>query len=192
MCIRDSSWIEGASGDGRRVSWFAPQNQGGGRWLKTPGSGGAGVGLGTDGGDGRRAASSAVRRPRRERCLGPRRGGRNLPVREVLAVFSKPATYPGFADPPKPRTGTSSTWRHRSKDFESKKEAPPSIEAIQRAAADPTGLTGPMDRSGRGSRVFKSPLLQVMGFEFLESFLVFPSTSPWSRLGPRSRTQWKV
>ena len=23
------SWIEGASGDGRRVSWFAPQNQGG-------------------------------------------------------------------------------------------------------------------------------------------------------------------
>ena len=24
------SWIEGASGDGRRVSWFAPQNQGGG------------------------------------------------------------------------------------------------------------------------------------------------------------------
>ena len=28
------SWIEGASGDGRRVSWFAPQNQGGGRRLK--------------------------------------------------------------------------------------------------------------------------------------------------------------
>ena len=25
------SWTEGASGDGRRVSWFAPQNQGGGR-----------------------------------------------------------------------------------------------------------------------------------------------------------------
>ena len=25
------SCIEGASGDGRRVSWFAPQNQGGGR-----------------------------------------------------------------------------------------------------------------------------------------------------------------
>ena len=30
------SWIEGASGDGRRVSWFAPQNQVGGRRLKTP------------------------------------------------------------------------------------------------------------------------------------------------------------
>ena len=30
------SWIEGASADGRRVSWFAPQNQGGGRRLKTP------------------------------------------------------------------------------------------------------------------------------------------------------------
>ena len=110
------SWIEGASGDGRRVSWFAPQNQGGGRRLKTPSRGGTGVGLGTDGGDGRlrrlgpccgrggdgrRAASRAVRRPRRERHLGPRRGGGNLPARGVLAVFSKPATYPGFADPPK-------------------------------------------------------------------------------------------
>jgi len=28
------NWIEGASGDGRRVSWFAPQNQGGGRRSK--------------------------------------------------------------------------------------------------------------------------------------------------------------
>ena len=118
------SWIEGASGDGRRVSWFAPQNQGGGRRLKTPSRGGTGVGLGTDGGDGRRrrlgprcgrggdgrrAASRAVRRPRRERRLGPRRGGGNLPARGVLAVFSKPANYPGFADPSKPRTGSSST-----------------------------------------------------------------------------------
>ena len=73
------SWIEGASGDGRRVSCFAQQNQGGGRWLKTPSRGGTGVGLGTSGGDGfrwrlgsrcgrggdgRRAASRAVRRPR--------------------------------------------------------------------------------------------------------------------------------
>ena len=149
--------------------------------MKTPSRGGTGVGLGTDGddgrrrrlgprcgrgGDGRRAVSRAVRRPRRERRLGPRRGGGNLPAREVLVVFSKPATYPGFADPPKLRTETSSTWRHRSKDFESKKETPPSIESVQRAAADPTGLTDPMDRSdrsGRGSRVFKSPLLQVVG-----------------------------
>ena len=30
------SWIEGASADGWRVSWFAPQNQAGGRRLKTP------------------------------------------------------------------------------------------------------------------------------------------------------------
>ena len=30
------SWIEGASSDGRRVSWFAPQNQAGGWRLKTP------------------------------------------------------------------------------------------------------------------------------------------------------------
>ena len=95
----------------------------------------------------------AVRRLRQERRLGPRRGGRNLPARGVLAVFSKPSTYPCFTDPPKQRTGSSSTWWHRSKDFESKKEAPPSIEAVQRGAADPTGLTGPLDRSGRSSRV---------------------------------------
>ena len=109
-------WIEDASDNERRVFWFAPQNQGGGRRLKMPSRGGTDVGLGTDGGDGRRrrlephcgrggdgrrAASRAVRRPRRERRLGPRRGGGNLPAREVLAVFSKPATYPGFADPPK-------------------------------------------------------------------------------------------
>ena len=131
------SWIEGASTGGWRVSWFAPQNQAGGRRLKTPSRGGTGVGLGTDGGDGRRrrlgprcgrggdgrrAASRAVRRPRRERRLGPRRGGGNLPARGVLAVFSKPATYPGFADPPKPRTRSSSRWRHRGEDFVSKKE----------------------------------------------------------------------
>jgi len=105
----------------------------------------ASIGLGTDGGDvrrrrlgpycgrggdGRRAASRAVRRPRRERRLGPRRGGENLPAREILAVFSKPATYPGYADPPKPRTGSSSTWRHHSVDFESKKETPPSRSCI--------------------------------------------------------------
>ena len=139
------SWIKGASGDGRRVSWFTPQNQGGGRRLKTPNRGGTGVGLGTDGGDGRRrrlgphcgrggdgrrAASRAVRRPRRERRLGPRCGDGNLPMRRVLAVFSKPATYPGFADPPKPRTGSSSTWRHRGEDFDSKKEPRPSDESM--------------------------------------------------------------
>ena len=134
------SWIEGASGDGSRVSWFAPQNQAGGRRLKTPSHGGTGIGLGTDGGDGRRrrlgprcgrggdgrrTASRAVRRPRRER-----RGGGNLPARGVLAVFSKPATYPGFADPPKPRTGSSSTWRHRGEDFDSKKKPRPSDESM--------------------------------------------------------------
>ena len=46
------SRIEGASGDGRWVSWFAPQNQGGRRRLKTPSRGGTGVGLGTGGGTG--------------------------------------------------------------------------------------------------------------------------------------------
>src|SRR6185312_1304195 len=44
------SWIEGASADGRRVSWFVPQNQVGGRRLKTPSRGGTGVSLGTGGG----------------------------------------------------------------------------------------------------------------------------------------------
>ena len=166
--------------------------------------GGTGVGLGTDGGDGRRrrleprcgrggdrrrAASRAVRRPRRERRLGPRCGGGNLPAREVLAIFSKPATYPGFADPPKPRTGTSMTWRHRSKDFESKKEAPPSIEAIQRAAADPTGLTGLAAAAG-----YKYPTSPWL-VESLESFsilFVFPFPCPCSRLGPMTPTQKRV
>ena len=80
-------------------------------------------------------------------------------------------------------------------DFGSKKETPLTIESVQQAAADRTGLTGPMDRSnrsGRGSRVFKSPLLQVVGFESLESFSVFPSPSPYSKLGPRSPTQMNV
>ena len=73
------------------------------------------------GGDGRRAASRAVRRPRRERRPGPRRGGENLPTCGVLAVFSKPATSPGFADPSKPWIRSASTWRHRREGFESKK-----------------------------------------------------------------------
>src|SRR6185437_14955259 len=84
------------------------------------------------GGDGRRAASRAFRRPRRERRLGPRRGGGNLPAHGVLAVFSELATYPGFADPPKLRTGSSSTWRYRGEDFVSKKEPQPSDEIVYR------------------------------------------------------------
>ena len=46
------SWIEGASSDEWRVSWFAPQNQVGGWQLKTPSRGDTGVGLGTGGGTG--------------------------------------------------------------------------------------------------------------------------------------------
>ena len=95
------------------------------------------------GGDGRRAASRAVRRPRRERRLGPRRGGRNLPAREVLAVFSKLSTYLGFADPPKPRTGSSSRRRHRGEDFVPKEEPRPSDEIVYKGCCRPTGLTGP-------------------------------------------------
>ena len=171
--------------------------------MKTPSRGGTGVGLGIDGGDGRRrrleprcgrggdgrrAAFRAVRRPRRERSLGPRRGGGNLPAREVLAVFSKPATYPGFADPPKPRTGTSSTWRHRSKDFESKKETPPSIEIVQRAAADPTGLTGLAAATGYLSRPFSRSWASSLS----SPFLFTPSPSSCSRSRPRSPTQKRV
>ena len=65
-----------------------------------------------------------------ERCPRPRRGGGNLPARKVLAVFSKPATYPGFADPPKPRTGSSSPRLHRGEDFDSKKEPRSSDESL--------------------------------------------------------------
>ena len=149
------------------------QNQGGGRRLKTPSRGGTGVGLGTGGGDGRRprlgprggrrgdgrrAASRAVRRPRRERRLGRRRGGGNLPARGVLAVFTKPATSPGFADPSKPWIRSASTWRHRGEGFESKKETPPSDEIVYRFSAAPTGLTG-LGAAG----LYKSPPSPVRG-----------------------------
>ena len=53
------------------------------------------------GGDGHRAASRAVRRPRREQRPGPQRGDGNLPARGVLAVFLKTGHLPGFRGPPK-------------------------------------------------------------------------------------------
>ena len=115
----------------------------------------------------------------------PRRGSGNLPAREVLAVFSKPATYSGFADPPKPRTGTSSMWRHRSKDFESKKETPPSIESVQRAAADPTGLAAAIGYLSR-------PFSRSWASSLSSPFLFTPSPSSCSRSGPRSPTQKRV
>ena len=68
------------------------------------------------------------------RRVEPRCGVGNLPARGVLVVFSKPATYPGFADPPKPR----------NRIF------------IDRVAADPIGLTGPLDQSGH-SQAYLSP-----------------------------------
>ena len=139
------------------------------------------------GGDGRRAACRAVRRPRRERRLGPRRGGGNLPAREVLAVFSKPATYPGFADPPKTADQNfvdmaASQQRLRVEE----RKFPPSIESVQRAAADPTGLAAAVG--------YKYPHQPVAGcgsgvFCFL---FVFPFPCPCSRLGPRSPTQREV
>ena len=44
--------------------------------------------------------------------------------------FLKIGHLPGFRGPPKPRTGSSSTWRHRGEGFESKKETPPSDEIL--------------------------------------------------------------
>ena len=85
-----------------------------------------------------------------------------------MTVFSKPATYPGFADPPKPRPESSSTWRHRREDFGSKKETPPLIEDMYRAAADPTGLTGLAAAAG-----YLSPPHLFVGVESLESFSVY-------------------
>ena len=74
--------------------------------------------------------------------------------------FSKPATYPGFADPPKPQTGSSSRRRHRGEDFVSKKEPRPSDEIVYRGYCRPTGLTGPAYRSDR-FRGYKYPFTCV-------------------------------
>ena len=146
------------------------------------------------GGDGRRAASRAVRRPSQEWRLGPRHGGGNLPARGVLVVFSKPDTYPGFADPPKPRIGSSSTWRHRGEDFVSKKEPQPLDEIMYRVLqlrpirpVPRTGLTG-LGAAG----VFKSPLTCPWESSLLSPFLFSPSPSSCSRLGPRSPTQRRI
>src|SRR6185312_1579907 len=96
---------------------------------------------------------------------------------EVLAVFSKPATYPGFADPPKPRTGSSSRRRHRGEDFVSKKEPRPLDEIVYRGCCRPTGLTGPAYRSDR-SRGYKYPFTCV---RLIAAFV----TRPWIVLSPR-------
>jgi len=139
------SWIEGASADGMvgflvcaiKPSWRTTVEDAkswrNGRRSRDWRRNGCRRHLGPccgRGGDGRRAASRAVRRPRRERRPEPRRGGWNLSARGVLAVFSKPATYPSFVDPPKPRTGSSSPRRHRGEDFDSKKQPWPLDESL--------------------------------------------------------------
>ena len=110
------SWIEGASGDGRRVSWFAPQKQGGGQRVKTPSRGGTSVGLGTDGGDGRRrrlgprcgrggdgrrAASRAVRRPRVGTAYKATAWRRESSHARCFGGFLKTGHLPGFHGPSK-------------------------------------------------------------------------------------------
>jgi len=139
------SWIEGASADGMvgflvcaiKPSWRTTVEDAkswrNGRRSRDWRRNGCRRRLGPRcgrGGDECRAASRAIRRPRRERRLGPRRGGRNLPARGVLAIFSKPATSPGFADPSKQRIRSASTGRHHGEGFESKKETPPSDEIL--------------------------------------------------------------
>ena len=69
----------------------------------------------------------------------------------------------------------------------------PSIEIVYRDSATPTGPQDRFDRSGRSWRLNTptSPWLSEF-LESLESFSVFPSPSPCSRLGPRSTTQRRV
>ena len=68
-------------------------------------------------------------------------------------------------------------WRHRSKDFESKKEAPPSIEGVQQAAADPTGLTGLA--AAAGYKYPTSPwLVESLSLFVFSSFFFFPTPAP--------------
>ena len=159
------------------------------------------------GGNGRRVASSAIRRPRRERRPGPRCGGGNLLARGVLAVFTKPATSPGFADPSKPRIRSASTWRHRGEGFESKKETPPSDEILYPFRFCPYGRFSVRVRveviSGKGpvcetcltgrsrGRINTSHLPPWTGEPpSHESFSVFPCSSLCSRVRPRS--PWKT
>ena len=99
-----------------------------------------------------------------------------------MTVFSKPATYPGFADPLKPRTGSSSTWRHHREDFESKKETPPLIEDVYRVAADPTGLTGLAAAAG-----YKYPHQPVARRVFLVFLSPFRFSFPFLLLQVRAK-----
>ena len=82
-----------------------------------------GIGLGTDR---RRAASRAVSRPRRERRLGPWRGGGNLPARGVLTVFSKPppTRFRQFSKNCPLWRLQKDAWRHQSNCVGSKQISP--------------------------------------------------------------------
>jgi len=125
---------------------------------------------------------------------------------KLLAVFSKPATYPGFTDPPKPRTRSSSTWRHRGEGFESKKETPPSDEILYPFRFCPYGCfsvrvrvedifgKGPVCETGQTGRprdgINTSHLPPWTGEPpSHESFLFFPCSSLCSRVRPR--TPWQ-
>ena len=151
------SWIEGVSSDGRRVSWFAPQNQAGGRRLKTPSHGGTGVGLGTDGGD------------RRRRRLGPRCGrggdGRRAASRATAleaGIFPR-VVFWRFSQN-RPPTRVSRTLQNRGPDLHQdggivdktsfrRKNRSRQMGSCTGGYCRPTGLTGPWNRSDRSPRV---------------------------------------
>ena len=97
------SWIEGASGDGRRVSWFVPQNQVGGQRLKMPSCGGLAAG---------EEVTSVGR------CLGPSggRGGNGVQGHGVEVGIFPRMEFWRFSQN-RPSTWVSRTLRNREPDL---------------------------------------------------------------------------
>ena len=115
------SWIKGASTGGWRVSWFAPQNQVGGRRLKTPSRGGTGDGLGTGGGtgvDGMKGLTAGEEVTGVGRRLGPseRRGGNSVQGHGVEAGIFPRVEFWRFSQN-RPPTRVSRTLQNRGPDL---------------------------------------------------------------------------
>ena len=162
------SWIEGVSDDGRRVSWFAPQNQGGGRRLKTPSRGGTGVGLGTGGGtgvDGVYGLAAGEEVTGIKRHLGPSegRGGNNVQGHGVEAEIFPRVEFWRFSQN-RPPTRVSWTLQNREPDLHQhggiaektlfrRKNLNRHMRSCTGGCCRPTGLTGPWNRFDRSRRV---------------------------------------